>query len=318
MIIPAQWETINLLEGTIIPNDIVQNTNSTFWYWVHSLSQRACSPFKLKIPKSWYKSKGLLYELLIMRSYAMVFKSPKYGYVFAPCTIGGRNIMYAPLKAFPQLPTDNTEDLKEMLIGEECELIRFSPDYKGFGDVIVKYAILLSAIDCGIEIAIDNSKLAWIIGVTSEAMAETVKKLFDKAVSGARIVTFDKELLKKNPNFKGEDNFDSLKIFDRSNVKECYLTPQMLQDEQTILNLFDSEIGIPSLPYQKKERMVSDEANSKIIDSQARFELCFDTLQESIEEINALFPDINLSCSKRWNNDSVSLSDTSIEEGGEE
>lgn len=316
MIIPAQWETINLLEGTIIPDDIVQNTNNTFWYWVHSLSQRACSPFKLGIPKSWYKSKGLLYELLIMRSYAMVYKSPKYGYVFAPCTIVGRNIMYAPVKAFPQIPTDNiSESEEEMIIGKECELIRFSPDYKGFGDVIVKYAILLSAIDCGIDISIDNSKLAWIIGVTSEAMAETVKKLFDKAVSGARVVTFDKEILKKNPNFKSEDNFDQLKLFDRSNVKECYLTPQMLQDEQTILNMFDSEIGIPSLPYQKKERMISDEANSKIIDSQARFELCFDTLKESIEEVTSLYPDIELSATKRWDN-SESLSDTSVREDG--
>lgn len=38
----------------------------------------------------------------------------------------------------------------------------------------------------------------------------------------------------------------------------------------TILNQFDNEIGIPTVPYQKKERMVTSEADSKIIDSTAR------------------------------------------------
>jgi hypothetical protein len=66
-------------------------------------------------------------------------------------------------------------------------------------------------------------------------------------------------------------------------------------DFQTIINNFDSEIGIPTVPYQKKERMVTSEANARVYDAKARSLTWFNTLSESIDEVKLLYPDIKLS-----------------------
>ena len=57
----------------------------------------------------------------------------------------------------------------------------------------------------------------------------------------------------------------------------------------TILNQFDNEIGIPTVPYQKKERMVTSEADSKIIDATARSVVWRDCLVSCCKVINKMF-----------------------------
>lgn len=72
------------------------------------------------------------------------------------------------------------------------------------------------------------------------------------------------------------------------------MTDKILTDMQTIVNNFDREIGIPSLPYQKKERMVTSEADSTIIDSQSRILTWFETLKSSIENVKNYFQNLNV------------------------
>ena len=83
-------------------------------------------------------------------------------------------------------------------------------------------------------------------------------------------------------------------------MKQNYITTDLLQDFQTILNDFDSEIGIHTIPYQKKERLVQSEAESTEIDAKARSIVWVDTLDSSIKEVKQLFPDITLSAKLRY------------------
>ena len=85
-------------------------------------------------------------------------------------------------------------------------------------------------------------------------------------------------------------------------MKNNYITTDLLQDFQTILNDFDREIGIPTIPYQKKERLVQSEAESTQIDAKARSIVWIDTLDSSIKEVKQLFPDIKLSAKLRYGN----------------
>ena len=62
----------------------------------------------------------------------------------------------------------------------------------------------------------------------------------------------------------------------------------------TILRNFDAEIGIPSLPYDKKERLVTDEANSRKIESQARATIWIETINETAKDVKNVFPDIDI------------------------
>ena len=73
------------------------------------------------------------------------------------------------------------------------------------------------------------------------------------------------------------------------NVKESYITKDLLQDFQTILNNFDAEIGIPTIPYAKKERMVTSEAESRVLDSTSRSTVWINTLKSSLKEVNSMF-----------------------------
>ena len=45
-------------------------------------------------------------------------------------------------------------------------------------------------------------------------------------------------------------------------------------------------MGIPTLPYEKKERLVTDEARSKEIDATSRSIIWYDTLKDSFELAN--------------------------------
>ena len=63
----------------------------------------------------------------------------------------------------------------------------------------------------------------------------------------------------------------------------------LLSDAQTLLNQFDNEIGIPTLPAEKKERMITDEANARQADCSARITLWDECLRNSIKTVNKKF-----------------------------
>ena len=104
--------------------------------------------------------------------------------------------------------------------------------------------------------------------------------LFDKVNSGEPAVFFDAKLAND-----GTDKEEPWQFLDRK-VKESYIITDLLKDFQTVLNNFDTEVGIPTIPYQKKERLVTDEATSKQIDATSRSIVWFDTLRDSFERIN--------------------------------
>ena len=52
---------------------------------------------------------------------------------------------------------------------------------------------------------------------------------------------------------------------------------------------FDNEIGIPTTNTTKKERLITDEANSAIEESRTKAQLWLDELQESCRKINNMF-----------------------------
>ena len=106
---------------------------------------------------------------------------------------------------------------------------------------------------------------------------------------GEPAVFLDKALM-NDPN-DGEEPWQFVEL---QKLKENYITDQQLQDFQSILNSFDSEIGIPTTPYFKAERMVTSEAESKTTDSQARLITAIECLQSSVKDIKKLYPDIKL------------------------
>ena len=281
--IPLNYENINLLAGHYSPNTVKIGNNYAFDYWVRSLFQRAQSVIRIdNLPEEWDGSvKDFLYYCLFRFGYVAMFNNLKFGRCFQPCGLNGFDFYYQPTKAIitnPKLKVD-------LKIHEECEILKLTPDYRGIWDIIERYAEKLSLIDPALNMALINSKYSLIMGSSTKAGAKFLEKVVDRVNEGNPAVIFDSSVqLPKDPVTKE----DAITDLSRKDIKNTYIGTDLLQDASTILNIFDSEIGIPTIPYQKKERMVTDEAQSKIVDSTSRSLIWIDTMNESFKLINAM------------------------------
>ena len=277
--LPFNYEEINLMQGTYFPSTIKNRNNHAFRFWERAFFQRACSTLILTMPEEWQENKDLMYWCLFAYGFVGCCTLSDLGRWFNPGTLNGYDFYYRPKNFI--LANPYYKEAKEMEIGTECEVIKLTPDYRGIWDIITYYADKMAQMDVAINTAIINSKFAYIVGAKNKAAAEVLKKLFDKVNSGEPAVFFDKKLANDGTN--KEEPWQALF---RDNLKQSYIVTDLLRDFQTIINDFDTEIGIPTIPYEKKERMITSEAESKQIDATSRSIIWYDTLTDSFERAN--------------------------------
>lgn len=281
---PLNYDQINNIEGHIQPSMLKYCNTATFAYWQRSLFQRAISTIDFQgLPDTWEGAvRDFFYWCIFAYGYVGVFDTDEFGLSFQPGALYGFDFYYQPVEFIVANPKLN----RRFKIHEKTELIRLCPDYRGIWDIITYYAMMLSALDAGINMSIVNNKFAYIMGAKNKAAAETLKKIFDKVNAGEPAVVFDQNaLLQMDPQSKE----DPVTFIERSNLKQSYLTTDQLMDRQTILSAFDAEIGITTLPYNKKERLVTAEAESRGQDSTARLMVWKATLDSSLELVNRMF-----------------------------
>lgn len=281
--IPLNYSQINEFVGTYTPNYIKPCDNDSYMYWERSLFQRALSVIRIDgLPDDWDENvRNFLYWCLFKIGFVACFNSAKYGVAFQPCTLKGYDFYYQYTDAI----VTNPKLKRTFTIHKDCEILKISPDYMGIWDIISRYARRLSALDPAIEMAIENSKYSNVWGARNKAGAKFLEKMVDKIQRGEPSVIFDTSLLIPLDKVTKDDIVVNLS---QKDIKNTYLGTQLLQDFATILNEFDTEIGIPTLPYQKKERMVTDEAESKQEDATSRSKIWVDTLNGCFKKINPL------------------------------
>lgn len=293
MYVPLNYNQLNIVESSYQPS-VVKNNSVAFAYWQRSLFQRACSVLDFTLPDDWTgKTRDFFYYCLFRFGYVAVFERPEFGRVFQPATLNGINFYYQPTRALianPAIP----ESL-DLEIGRECEILKLTPDYIGIWPIIDRYAQKLATLDGAIDMSIVNNKFAFILAAKNKAAAAALKKMLDKVNAGEPAVILDMKVLNDEV-----DKTEPWQSWMRDHLKENYLTTDQLKDQQTILNAFDSEIGIPTTPYQKQERMTDFESRSRSVDSKARMTVWLDTLNSSIEEVKKLYPDIKLAVKYRY------------------
>lgn len=288
MYTPLNYEQLNVVEGTYTPSVIKYKNTKAFQFWQRALFQRACSVLDFKLPDNWQGGRRDFFLYCLFRyGYVVVSELPQFGVYFQPCSLSGYDFYYQPTKALVSNPA--ITEVLDLNIGDNCELIKLTPDYYGIFDIINYYADKLATLDNAINVSLINNKFAWFIAAKNKAAAEALKKMFDKINEGEPAVFFDKLLLNDSAT-----KSEPWQFLERKNLKESYLTTMQLQDFQTILNNFDCEVGIPTIPYQKAERMVTIEAESRVIDSTSRATIWLETLKSSIELVNKKY---NLSIS---------------------
>jgi len=306
MYIPMNYEKLNNINSLYIPSNVKLNSQ-IFNFWERSLFQRAMSIIDIDVPDEWKGSvKDFLYYCLFRFGSVAVFYRPETGISFNPGNLYGYDFYYQPTNYLIANPTLNESlDLK---IHVDTEIIKLTPDFCGIWDIIFYYSEKLSMLDSAINMSIINSKLAWIIGARNKSFAQTVKKIFDKINRGDPLVVYDAKM-QDDPQTKKEP----WQFLERSSIKNSYITSDLLMDFQTVLNDFDNQIGIPTVPYQKKERMVTYEAESRMMDGTSRAVVWKKTLDESFELVNAMFG-LDLSCELRFDPEDIKEQEVSEDE----
>ena len=289
-------QLINWLESIKVPNTYWKGKTATYLYWFRSLLHKIDSSLIFDgLPEEWNNDFFMICLWALGR--VVVFKTDrediadKYGSVtFQPCTLSGYDWFYQPNKATVSNPMYE----KEFTLGEDAELIKLTPDYFGILDIIDYYASKLAEMSKGIDMGIINAKLPCILTAKNDAQAETLKKVYDKVQAGEPLVVY-KELEDNGEIMPTKSAFEEW----TQDFKKTYVVHNLLEDMQLILDSFYVEIGLP-VAIEKKERLVTSEADFASAQSQARISCWLETLRESLDRVNKMF-NINITCEVAFN-----------------
>ena len=280
---PANYSKINCVNGHYFPSSVHFSKNKTYSFWERALFQRACSIVDFDLPQEWQGSvRDFFYYCLFRFGYVAIFDSKVRGFTFQPCSLRGVDWYYQFTNALISNPAEKTTiDLK---IGEDCEILKLTPDYMGIWPIISHSAEKLSGMDASIDMSIINSRIANILGAKTKAAAESLKKIMDQVSNGNPTVIYDYLL---HNDMKDKDSpFQFLDL----NVSKNYILDKQIIDMASLLQNFDSEVGIPTLPYSnKRERMVTDEATMKSIDGTSRSRTWKQSVDASLKKVNAKY-----------------------------
>ena len=296
--LPFFWDELNNMRGHKVPSVGMCYDSDTYYFFWRSLYQRLASKFEWTVPDHWDK------EVFEFTMYAFGFvgvfdtnkyattPNQRYGIIPAPSIVHGIGVQMQPTKIRTANPHFHMS--YDEIIYEGAGLIKLTSDYRGILDIVDVYAAILATLWSSIDQSIINSRFAYIVAANSEEAAATLKAIFDARNSGKPLIVYDKDKLKKKQPvdktlpIETQEPFDVLDL----RVGENYITDKLLSDYRKILVLFDTEIGIPNNPYEKGERLITNEVESNSAETVARFTFMMDCLRRSLDRTYKVFPEL--------------------------
>lgn len=278
---PMTYEGINMYNGLISPTGEVQCDQTTAYFW-RCLYQRLMSVITFKLPQEWNYNyfKNVLFGL----GFISVIDSPEYGIIPQICTVSGYGLYLQPTKVIVAQPLVRFEGRR----GENCEIIRLTPDWHGVLDVVDHYAYELATAYTSVNVSLINSRAGLLAYGKNKNAMETIKVIAEKLSAGEPLVVADKAL--KSDDINGEEPIFTMAFDPARN----YITDKLLADMASILNEFDREIGVPIVD-DKKERRIEAEVNAMTSDAGCRLDVWKESLTESIKDVKQVFPDLDIS-----------------------
>lgn len=292
MNIPVYYDYKNAYNGTINPSTIHSRNTGLTNYFRRGLLQKVLSVFKWELPDTWARNYFLY--VLYCCGFIAVVNTDKFGIVCQQCSMSGYDIYYQPRTALISNPL--LSGIVNPQIGSQCEIIRLQPDYCGILDIVDFYADMLSLSAETAATNLLNSKLSYVFASDGKAMAESFKKLYDNIASGQPAAFVDKNMFNDDGSLKMQ--------FFNQHLKETYIAGDILEDMRNWEMKFDTEIGIATSNTTKKERLITNEMNSAIIESRTKCQLWLEEIQSCCNKVNKMFPDIHVWADWRDENES--------------
>lgn len=231
------------------------------------------------LPETWDLS--YLNFCLIWCGYCGVMETDRFGVIPQYGTLSGWGIYCQPDKLSVCNKWFN-EPL--MQIGEECELLRMTPDYMGVWDVIDYFSVKLALVSRDFDMSAINSTVSWAVAAKNKAAAQTIKALYDRMQRGEPLVVADAKALLPND---GEQE-QPWQLFERD-VKSGLIFAECQEAIRQLYNSFDTVMGIPYASTAKKERTLTIEAQATAGETQSRIQGFVDNLKRSCARVNDMF-----------------------------
>lgn len=291
---PVGMEKINLIQNYFQPSGIKVDDKYTDMF-DRMLYERVCSVLDVKynstIDIDYFK------YVLLGAGYIAITKTPLYGIFAQLPTLTGYDMYCNPTTVDIHIYATNANiDLNGLKIGKDCAVIYLRPTRCGIFDIIGYYSYKLALVASSFDMNIFNSKLAFMIASKSKASAQALKKIYDQVQSGNPAVAFD-EKIKIDDAMRGEKT-ELWETFNKD-LKQNFIAPELIDVFEKLLDQFDTEVGIPSVGSDKKERLNVLETEKNDVETVTRLTTWLETMQPGINDANRLYPELKLSITMR-------------------
>lgn len=257
MNMPIPFDVINLINSCYSPNSVVKRNNYSYNFYCRYLYDKLKAVFKFSLPETF--GEELFKNALFANGYVTILPSDEFGLLAQWGVGGGYTVNYTPrfvLVANPLLPDISG---KELIIDEDCAVIRLNGEWSGVLDLVSYYAEKMALASQAVDTNLINTKIAYIFAAKDKAQAQTFKKALDRIYDGEPAVILDKSLF-------DEEGKPAWNAFTQK-PKDIYLVSDLLNDLAKIEDEFDTRIGIPNANTDKRERLISDEVNANNVET---------------------------------------------------
>lgn len=270
---------VNEYESRQNPNMIHINNTWDYATYFRYFLQRAESLIIFDgMPSNW--EKNYIYPLLFLKGNFCVMNAARFGVIPQHGTPYGFGVQYQPTNYVVANPAFDASFNGDLAIGEDCEIVKLTPDWCGIGDLINSYAQRVAMALSNHDVASALAKFGFIFTAKNKSTAETFKVAFDDIMSGKLAVIINQALYDKETG-------KALYEFFNNDIEKCYnVVKSALESVENLKHAFDMEIGIYTAP-DKKERMITDEVEETKNAVMSKCELWVETLNECLEKVNA-------------------------------
>ena len=276
--IPAYYEQIDIYNGLIRPSSVHPNDNALALTFEKYLLQEVFSVYQFDgIPDDW--NIDFFRYCLFMCGHIGVINTDKYGVICMNGTPQGRGLYYEPTNYLIANPL--LQGILRPRIGQECAVIKIMPNWSGMYDLVHYYAGAMALCAEAAGMNINNSKLAYVFIAKDKAQAQSFKKLFDNIQSGDPAAFADEKLFDAEGNPRW--------VMFNQNLKDTYIAPEIMADLHRFKAMFLTEIGIPNVNFEKRERLITGEVSANNTETESKASLWIEEMRRGMKQANDLF-----------------------------
>lgn len=254
------------------PREVYSLENAASAYYRHLLLKKCYAIFEFTNLPEWWDYDYLVSNLFI--DGVVGVSDTTNGIVALQCGLSGINIYNKPTTLVFANPILGNFEKR---IHVDGELLHLNADYCGVMPLVNKYAYQLAACDASIDMNLLNSRVAFIGEAATQGQAKTLEKMYTDISKGKPCVVYRNAGSEKGMSWYW------------NNVKQSFVADTILDCKARIMAEFLTEIGIKTSNMSKKERLISDEVNSKNEEKDSAIWFWKKNLTEDCKRINKMF-----------------------------